>query len=78
MVRHGNNLEATMSFQKYLKKDYPHVLITMYIPKLRDFADRTGDRGIYKLLVHYTKDIIKEIPLSKTQIFALAEELKTK
>jgi hypothetical protein len=78
LVRLENNLEATMSFQKYLKKDYHEELITMYLPLLRDFADRASDRGTYKLLVQHMKDIIKEIPNEKTKILALADDLKIK
>lgn len=78
LVKLENNLETTMSFLKYLKKDYPQELITMCIPLLRNFADRVSDRGGYKQLVQYMKDIIKEISLSKKQILALAEELLIK
>ena len=76
LVQQEGNLDETLQYQPYLVTGYPEELLAMYLPALKQLAQKASTRSEYKDLVFKMKKIIKDIPQGKEKIVNLARQLK--
>jgi hypothetical protein len=67
-----------MRYHDYLAPHYPAELLHIYLPALEIQGDKASDRSQYSQLAGLMKKLIKDIPVSKEQIIAVAQKLKIK
>lgn len=77
-VQKEADMDSILENHKYLFKEYPGELIEIYLPAFERKADRCNSRSEYKELAAKMKMVIKDIPVGKSKIIALAKKLKQK
>jgi hypothetical protein len=78
LVKNDGNMDRIMRYHDYLAPHYPAELLHIYLPALEIQGDKASDRSQYSQLAGLMKKLIKDIPVSKEQIIAVAQKLKIK
>jgi len=78
LVQEEKNLDTVLRYHEYLVKIYPMELLAIYLPMLQSAGDNANNRSDYSKLVMKMEKIMKDIPVSKEKIMAVAQSLKTK
>ncbi len=76
LVQQQTRIDTVLTFHKYLSKVYPKEMLALYLPMLKAAAMQADTRSQYVDLVKKMQLIIKDIPLGKEKILALAQEIK--
>jgi SWIM zinc finger len=78
LVQKEADMDIILEYHKHLFKEYPRELIEIYLPAFERKADRCNSRSEYKELAGIMKMVIKDIPVAKSKIIALAKKLMQK
>ena len=65
-----------LRYQEYLVKQYPAELLELYLPAFEDMGNNANDRSDYAKLASNMKKVMKDIPVGKERIAALALKLQ--
>lgn len=76
LVKKECTIDNVLRYQDYLVKQYPAVLLELYLPELEKMGNTANDRSGYARLVYYMKKIMQDIPDGNERIVALARKLR--